>query len=115
MKLLANYSARLPIIINVIILIFIKVILCALQKKALSKIVVQATVEKEVWKAFQEVNTLYEQGGLKEVSSGDAIRGIVNLKQWNMKPLSSLSDEQRLSLLRKVMYCKFIEFTLKIL
>lgn len=60
------------------------------------------------------MNTLYEQGGLKEVRSGDAIRGIVNLKQWNMKPLSSLSDEQRLSL-RKVMYCKFIEFTLKIL
>ena len=115
MKLLANHSARLPIIINVIILIFIKVILCALQKKALSKIVVQATVEKEVWKAFQQVNTLYEQGGLKEVSRGDAIRGIVNLKQWNMKPLSSLTDEQRLSLLRKVMYCKFIEFTLKIL
>ena len=75
-----------------------------------------ARVEKEVWKEFQEVNNLYEKGGLKDqkVSSGDVIRGIVNLKQWHMMPLSSLRDEQRLSLLRKVMYCKFIKFTLKI-
>ena len=43
-------------------------------------------------------------GRLKEqkVSSGEIVRGTVSLKQWHMKPLCSLSDEQRLLLLLKV-------------
>ena len=75
-----------------------------MQKKALSEVFVMARVGKDVWKEFQEVNNLYEKGGLKDqkVSSADVIRGVVNLKQWHMKPLSSLNDEQRLALLRKV-------------
>ena len=74
------------------------------QKKTLSEVFAMARVDKDVWKEFQEVNTLYEKGGLKDqkVNSGDVMRGIVNLKQWHMKPLSNLSDEQKLSLLRKV-------------
>jgi len=77
-----------------------------LQKKALSEIFAMAKVGKDVWKEFQEVNTLYEKGGLKDqkVNSGDVMRGVVNLKQWHMKPLSNLSDEQRLLLLRQVKY-----------
>ena len=77
-----------------------------LQKKALSEIFAMAKVGKDVWKEFQEVNTLYEKGGLKDqkVHSGDVMRGVVNLKQWHMKPLSNLSDEQRLLLLRQVKY-----------
>ena len=63
-----------------------------------------ARVSKNVWKEFQEVNSLYEKGRLKEqtVSAGEVVRGAVNLKQWHMKPLCSLSDEQRLYLLGKV-------------
>jgi len=43
-------------------------------------------------------------GRLKEqkVSSGEIVRGTVSLKQWHMKPLCSLSDEQRLLLLLKL-------------
>jgi len=43
-------------------------------------------------------------GRLKEqkVSSGEIVRGTVSLKQWHMKPLCSLSDEQRLPLLLKL-------------
>jgi len=36
------------------------------------------------------------------VSSGEIVRGTVSLKQWHMKPLCSLSDEQRLPLLLKL-------------
>lgn len=63
-----------------------------------------ATVGKAVWKEFQEVNSLYEKGSLKDqkVSAGEVMRGFVNLKQWHMKPLCSLNDDQRLYLLRKV-------------
>ena len=63
-----------------------------------------ARVGKDVWKEFQEVNSLCEKGSLKDqkVSSGEVMRGVVSLKQWHMKPLCSLSDEQRLYLLRKV-------------
>jgi len=41
-------------------------------------------------------------GWLKEqkVSSGEIVRGTV--KQWHMKPLCGLSDEQRLPLLLKL-------------
>ena len=75
-----------------------------LQKKALSEVFAMARVGKDVWTEFEEINTLYEKGGLKDqkVNSVDVMRGIVNMKQWHMKPLSNLSDEQRLSLLRKV-------------
>ena len=61
-------------------------------------------VRKDVWKDFQEVNALYEKGNLKDqkLSVGEAVRGIVTLRQSHMKPLCSLTDEQILSLLRKV-------------
>ena len=74
------------------------------QKKALSEVFAMARVAKDVWEEFQEVNSLYEKGGLKDqkVSAGDVMRGFVSLKQWHMKPLCSLSDEQKLYLLRKV-------------
>lgn len=80
------------------------IIFCTLQKKALSEVYAMARVSKDVWKDFQEVNALYEKGKLKDqkVSVGEAVRGVVTLKQSHMKPLCSLSDEQRLSLLRKV-------------
>ena len=58
-----------------------------------------ARVGKDVWKEFQEVNSLCEKGSLKDQK---VMRGVVSLKQWHMKPLCSLSDEQRLYLLRKV-------------
>lgn len=63
-----------------------------------------ARVGKDVWKEFQEVNTLFEKGGLKgqKANSVDVLRGSINLKQWHMKPLSNLSDGQKLTLLRKV-------------
>lgn len=38
----------------------------------------------------------------QKVSSGEIVRGTVSLKQWHMKPLCSLSDEQRLPLLLKL-------------
>ena len=40
-----------------------------------------ARVGKDVWTEFEEINTLYEKGGLKDqnVNSGDVMRGIVNL------------------------------------
>lgn len=59
---------------------------------------------KDVWKEFQEVNSLCEKGSLKDqkVSAGEVMRGFVSLKQWHMKPLCNLSDEQKLFLLRKV-------------
>ena len=77
-----------------------------MQKKALSEVFAMARVGKDVWKEFQEVNTLFEKGGLKDqkVYSGDVLRGIVNLKQWHMKSLSNLSDGQKLTLLKKVKY-----------
>ena len=77
-----------------------------MQKKALSEVFAMARVGKDVWKEFQEVNTLFEKGGLKDqkVYSGDVLREIVNLKQWHMKPLSNLSDGQKLTLLKKVKY-----------
>ena len=63
-----------------------------------------ARVGRDVWKEFQGVNSLYEKGSLKDqkVSAGEVMRGVVSLKQWHMKPLYSLRDEQRLYLLRKV-------------
>ena len=75
-----------------------------LQKKVLSDVFAMARVAKDVWEEFQEVNSLYEKGSLKDqkVSAGEVMRGFVNLKQWHMKPLCSLSDEQKLYLLRKV-------------
>jgi len=54
---------------------------------------------------FQEVDSLYEKGSLKDkkVRAGEVLRGFVSLKQWYIKPLCSLSDEQfKLCLLRKV-------------
>ena len=62
-----------------------------------------ARVGKDVWKEFQEVNSLCEKGSLKDqkVSAGEVMRGVVSLKQWHMKPLCSLSDEQRLYLFKK--------------
>lgn len=74
------------------------------EKKALSEVFAMARVGKDVWKEFQEVNTLFEKGGLKDqkVYSGDVLRGIVNLKQWHMKPLSNLTDGQKFALLKKV-------------
>ena len=67
-----------------------------------------AKVNKAVWREFQDsVNSLFEMRWLKEqkVSSGEIVRGTVSLKQWHMKPLCSLSDEQRLPLLLKVRCC----------
>ena len=66
-----------------------------------------AKSSKNVWKEFQEVNSMCEKGGLKDqkVSAGEVMRGIVSLKQWHMKPICSLNDDQRLSLLRKVSNC----------
>ena len=63
-----------------------------------------ARVGRDAWKEFQEVNSLYEKGSLKDqkVSAGEVMQGVVSLKQWHMKPLCSLHDEQRLYLLRKV-------------
>ena len=76
----------------------------SLQKKGLSDVFAMARVAKDVWEEFQEVNSLYEKGSLKDqkVSAGEVMRGFVSLKQWHMKPLCSLSDEQKLYLLRKV-------------
>lgn len=78
-------------------------ILCK-EKKGLSEVFAMARVGKDVWKEFQEVNSLCEKGSLKDqkVSAGEVMRGVVSLTQWHMKPLCSLSDEQRLYLLRKV-------------
>lgn len=78
-------------------------ILCK-EKKGLSEVFVMARVSKDVWKEFQEVNSMCEKGRLKDqkVSAADVIRGVVSLKQWHMKPICSLSDEERLVLLRKV-------------
>ena len=66
-----------------------------------------AKANKAVWKEFQEVNSLFEMGRLKEqkVSSGEIVHGTVSLKQWPLKPLYSLTDEQRLALLLKVRCC----------
>ena len=63
-----------------------------------------AKVNKGVWKEFQEVNSSCEMGRLKEqkVSSGEIVHSTVTLKQWHIKPLCSLTDEQRLPLLLKV-------------
>ncbi|XP_068677168.1 uncharacterized protein [Montipora foliosa] len=74
------------------------------EKKKLSEVFAMARVGKDVWREFQEVNSLCEKGSLKDqkVSAGEVMRGVVSLKQWHMKPLCSLSDEQRLYLLRKV-------------
>ena len=71
------------------------------------EIFAMAKANKAVWKEFQEVNSLFEMGRMKEqkVSSGEIVRGTVSLKQWQMKPLCSLSDEQRLLLLLKVRCC----------
>ena len=65
---------------------------------------VVARVGRDVWKEFQEVNSLYEKGSLKDqkVSAGEVMQVVISLKQWHMKPLCSLRDEQRLYLLRKV-------------
>ena len=73
----------------------------------LSEIFAMAKANKAVWREFQEVNSLFEMGRMKEqkVSSGEIVRGTVSLKQWHMKPLCSLSDEQRLPLLLKVICC----------
>ena len=51
-----------------------------------------ARVAKDVWKEFQEVNSLCEKGSLKDqkISAGEVTRGFVSLKQWHMKPLCSL-------------------------
>ena len=64
-------------------------------------------VNKAVWREVQEVNSLFEIGRLKEqkVRSGEIVRVTVSLKQWHMKPLCSLSHEQRLPLLLKVRCC----------
>ena len=73
----------------------------------LTEIFAMAKANKAVWREFQEVNSLFEMGRVKEqkVSSGEIVRGTVSLKQWHMKPLCSLSDEQRLPLLLKVICC----------
>ena len=73
----------------------------------LSEIFAMAKANKAVWREFQEVNSLFEMGRMKEQkdSSGEIVRGTVSLKQWHMKPLCSLSDEQRLPLLLKVRCC----------
>ena len=75
-----------------------------LQKKSLSDVFVMARVGKDVWKEFQEVNSLFEMGKLKDqkISGGEVVRGVVSLKQSHMKPLCSLKDEQKISLLIKV-------------
>ena len=67
-----------------------------------------ARVGKDVWKEFQEVNSLCEKGSLKDqkVSAGEVMRGVVSLK-----PLCSLSDEQRLYLLRKVKLTVLFNFS----
>lgn len=77
---------------------------CSLQKKGLSDVFAMAKVGKAVWKEFQEVNLLHKKGSLKDqkVSAGEVMQEFVNLKQWHMKPLCSLNDEQRLYLLTKV-------------
>ena len=63
-----------------------------------------AKLNKAVWMELQEVNSFFEMGRLKEqkVSSGEIMPGTVSLKQWHMKPLCSLTDEQRLLFLLKV-------------
>ena len=40
-----------------------------------------ARVAKDVWEEFQEVNSLYETGSLKDqkVSAGEVLRGFVSL------------------------------------
>ena len=55
-------------------------------KKSLSEIFAMAKVNKAVWKKFQEVNSLFEMGRLKEqkVSSGEIVHSTVSLKQWHM-------------------------------
>lgn len=67
-----------------------------LQKKALSEVFAMARVGKDVWTEFEEINPLYEKGGLNDqkANSGDVMRGIVDLKQWYLKSLSNLSDEK---------------------
>jgi len=74
------------------------------EKKGLSEVFAMARVGKDVWKEFQEVNSLCDKGSLKDqnVSAGEVMQGVFSLKQWHMKPLCSLSDEQGLYLLRKV-------------
>jgi len=76
----------------------------SLQKKGFSEVFAMARVAKDVWEEFQEVNSLYEKGSLKDqkVSAGEVMWGFVCLKQWHIKPLCSLSDKQKLYLLRKV-------------
>lgn len=55
-------------------------------------------------KNFRRSILCVRKGSLKDqkVSAGEVMRGFVSLKQWHMKPPCSLSDEQKLSLLRKV-------------
>ena len=62
-----------------------------------------ARVAKDVWKEFQEVNSLCEKGSQKDqkVSAGEVMWGFVSLKHWYMKPLCSLRDEQKLYLLKR--------------
>ena len=48
-----------------------------------------AKVSKAFWKAFQEVSSLFEMGGLKEqkVNSGEIMHSTVSLRQSHMKLL----------------------------
>jgi len=75
-----------------------------LQKKAPSDVFAMARFGKDVWKEFQEANVLNEMEKLKDqkISGGEVVRGVVSLKQSHKKPLCSLKDEQKLSLLIKV-------------
>ena len=68
-----------------------------------------AKVGQDVWKEFQEVNTLYEKGCLKDqnISGTEVLQGVLSMKQSHMKPLCALSDGQKLSLLRKVRHEHF--------
>ena len=95
---------------NLIWFCFLKI---TLQKKGLSEVFAMARVGKDVWKEFQEVNSLCEKGSLKDqkVSAEEVMLGVVSLKQWHMKPLCSLSDEQRLYLLRKVKLTVLFNFS----
>lgn len=76
----------------------LKFVFLMFKKKAPTEVFAMARLGKDVWKLFYEMGKLKEQ----KVSYGDIFRGTLSLKQWHMKPLCSLTDDNRLWLLVKV-------------
>ncbi|XP_020904551.1 uncharacterized protein LOC110242848 isoform X2 [Exaiptasia diaphana] len=73
-------------------------------KRNISEIFTMAQICEEAWSHLIEINTMYENGELKDqkVKSVEVIQGKPVLKQWQFKELCSLCKEDRTLLLKKV-------------